>query len=89
MLLGIRGMLQSLLKILTRIPLSYCGTVITLNKIIAVKLTLPLFLAAVSGGFTPLPRSLLFIFFRLAHIQYITSYYHTAMCLCQRQAKEI
>lgn len=38
MLLGIRGMLQSLLKILTRIPLSYCGTVITLNKIIAVKL---------------------------------------------------
>ncbi len=28
-------------------------------------------------------------FFPLAHIQYITSYYHTAMCLCQRQAKEI
>ena len=89
MLLGIQGMLLSLLKIWTRIPLSHCGAVITPNKITAVKLTTASLFGCCFWGFYSFASLPFIYFFRLARVQYITSNYHTAMCLCQRQAKEI
>lgn len=37
--------------------------------------------------FTPFPS--FYFLFPVAHIQHLTSHYHTAKCLCQRHAEEI